>query len=430
MRRLLACVAILAVTTVPLRAQKPETVIRLTVDAMPAPKPALRYLLLPELKEMHPGNPIPVYLKSLMEQDFSADQESLRPSALRLADWAARLDTPDWQILDKLKSDGFSLLVPDVQKMRTLANPLQARFRREVSQRDFAAALRTAKTMFALSRHVSEHPTLVGGLVAAAIATVTMEPLEEMLQQPGCPNLYWALTNLPHPMVSLRRGWEAERLMVRGGLHELTDSRPMTADEIEKTIRHLDLLRDRATEKTQTFLDALARKPGTVPAARRRLIDNGLPADRVAHFPGLQVLLLDQERLFEIRRDDLMKLMNLPEWQVDAQAEKIKRPKEPGLFDFLTPPALLRVRHAQGRLEQRLALVRHVEALRLHAAEHDGHLPAKLADIDVPLPDDPFTGKPFRYRLAGATAHLYGTPPPKLKDDPFYNLHYEVTIRK
>src|SRR5205085_7202457 len=81
-----------------------ETIIRLTVQPMAAPKPALRYLLLPELKEMNPGNPIPNYLKCLMDQDFSADREVLRREALRQADRAARLDKPDWQILLKLKT--------------------------------------------------------------------------------------------------------------------------------------------------------------------------------------------------------------------------------------------------------------------------------------------------------------------------------------
>jgi hypothetical protein len=42
----------------------------------------------------------------------------------------------------------------------------------------------------------------------------------------------------------------------------------------------------------------------------------------------------------------------------------------------------------------------------MHAAEHHGQLPATLADIAVPLPDDPFTGKPFGYELDGATAKL------------------------
>src|SRR5436309_2636005 len=103
-----------------------ETLIRLNVQPAAAPKPALRYLLLPELKEMNPGNPIHNYLKCFMEQQkFFFDREAFQrreklltmplrelPAqnlqdyggfALRQADWAARLDKPDWQILLKLK---------------------------------------------------------------------------------------------------------------------------------------------------------------------------------------------------------------------------------------------------------------------------------------------------------------------------------------
>ncbi len=74
-------------------------------------------------------------------------------------------------------------------------------------------------------------------------------------------------------------------------------------------------------------------------------------------------------------------------------------------------PAVRNVRQAQARVDQRIALLRHVEALRLHAAEHNGTLPAKLSDVAVPLPDDPVTGKPFRYEVIGNTAHLRGSPP-------------------
>ena len=53
--------------------------------------------------------------------------------ALSQADWAARLDNPDWQILLKVKTDGVSLVLPDLQDIRTLANPLKLRFRAEVA---------------------------------------------------------------------------------------------------------------------------------------------------------------------------------------------------------------------------------------------------------------------------------------------------------
>ena len=60
-----------------------EMLIRLSVDAMPAPKPALRIQLLPELKEMQPGNPIPGYLKALLDQDNTTSESNLGPAALR-----------------------------------------------------------------------------------------------------------------------------------------------------------------------------------------------------------------------------------------------------------------------------------------------------------------------------------------------------------
>src|SRR5215471_272956 len=56
-----------------------ETVIRLNVQPMAAPKPALRYLLLPELREMNPGNPVQNYLKCFMEQQkFFFDKEAFQ----------------------------------------------------------------------------------------------------------------------------------------------------------------------------------------------------------------------------------------------------------------------------------------------------------------------------------------------------------------
>jgi hypothetical protein len=409
-----------------------ETLIRLTVQPRAAPKPALRYLLLPELKEMTPGNPIPNYLKCLLEQDATADRETIDRATLRLADRAARMDKPDWQILLKVKTDGVGLLLPDVQKLRSLANALQARFHTEVGLRHFDDALVTAKTMFAMSRHLGEHPTLIGDLVGIAIAFVAIGPLEEMLQQPGCPNLYWALTNLPDPLVSLDKGVEGERVLIGSEIHDLDDRAPMSADQIRKVITHIDRLRefDRKPKKpsTQAWLDA-RKDAESVAAARRRLVEAGLPEERLRRFPAEQVILLDERREYEVRRDEIMKLMKLPTWQVEVLMAQAKSAPEPALFAFFVP-AVEKVRRAQGRLEQRIALLRHVEALRLYAATHDGRLPEKLAEITVPLPPDPFTGQPFRYRVDGATAHLRGRPPRGMEKEPGYNVHYEVTIQK
>jgi hypothetical protein len=472
---MLLCCAALAALAGPGRAEQTttasETVIHLTVQPMPAPKPALRYLLLPDLKEMNPGNPIQNYLKCYMEQQhFFFDKEVFKKreeyqsmplkelpakdlldyghTALRQADWAARLDKPDWQILPKLKTEGIGLLLPDVQQMRTLAGALKVRFRAEVAVGHFDDALRTAKTMFAISRHMGEHPTLIGDLVGIAIAAITIGPLEEMLEQPGCPNLYWALTNLPNPMISVEKGMEGERVLLRGEFSDLDDTNPMSEEQLKKLMKHIDYVRqvaqieqpkkpDDQDRSTRAYVAARTKDPKLIGAARGRLVEYGLPEERVARFPAEQVILLDEYREFEVSRDEAMKLMNLPTWEVVAALERMTKPNRPpstsspgeALFAGLVP-ALYKVRQAQGRLEQRIALLRCVEALRLYAAEHDGKLPEKLADLPVPLAADPFTGKPIRYELDGTTAHVRGSPPPGQEKVPAYNVHYEVVIRK
>jgi hypothetical protein len=437
----------------------PETLIRLTVQPAAAPKPALRYVLLPELKEMNPGNPIQNYLKCFMdEQKFFFDKEAFQrrekllamplkelPArelqgyggfALSQADRAARLDNPDWQFLLTLRAEGIYAVIPDVQQLRPLASALKVRLRAEVALARFDDALRTAKTMFAMSRHLGEHPTFVGNLVGMVIAHSAIGPLEEMLEQPGCPNLYWALTNLPIPLVSLERGSQGERMgIIQWMFRDLDDSAPMSADRVNSFIAYMDKLLDREfplklAGGLRAWLVARTKDDGMVGAARQRLVEVGLSEAQVRRFPADQVMLLDAKRELEVRFDSAMKTIKLPVWQSEAVGNRYKPTREPALFADEFVPAVDQVVRSRGRLEQRIALLRHVEALRLYAAEHNGSLPTKLSDLTVPLPDDPFTGKPFRYEVIGVTAHLRGTPPSGTEKDPAYNFHYEVTLQK
>jgi hypothetical protein len=426
--------AVLAAFPIPKQepAKPVEMLIRLNVQPMPAPKPALRIHLLPEIREQEPGNPIPAYLKCLLDQDFSTNESNLGPAALRQADRAARLNKPDWQILLKLKTDGIGLLLPDLQKMRELASALQGRFREEIAQRRFDDANITAKTIFSLARHTGDHPTLIGNLVGLAIAMVGIQPFEEMLEQPGCPNYYWALTNLPNPLVSIASGMDGERVLMWGEFKELSNSEPMTAGQIKKVVEHVEYIRkfepDRIKLTARQWINVRAKNEKYLSAARARLIESGIVEDKVARFPADQVILLDEVREFEVRRDEVSKYMRLATWEYEKYMAKTGPTPEPTLLDLLVP-AYRRIRRAQGRLEQRIALLRHVEALRMFAAEH-GKFPEKLDDVELPLPVDPFTGKPFRYVKEGNTIHLRGNPPIGEETNPAYNIHYEITIRK
>jgi hypothetical protein len=431
-----------------------ETLIRLVVAPAQAPKPALRYLLLPEMSEMNPGNPIHNYLKCCMEQHaFLYDKKSLDRcekllatplrelpvqdvqdfgrAVLGQADWAARLDKPDWQIMLKLKTDGINLLLPDVQGMRALARALQVRFRGEVALGRIDDGIRTAKTIFAMARHLGEHPTVIGNLVGIAIANIGIQPLEEMLEQPGCPNFYWALTNLPSPLVSTEKGLAGEREITHVEFRDLDQSAPMSVEQLARFIAHMEKVLGDVGKPfgIKAWLNARSKDEWMVRGARLRLLDHGLPEGHLLLFPAEQVLLLDEKREFEVRTDESIKLMTLPPWYVESLATQAERTKKPALFADALVPALSAVRRAQARLTQRIALLRHVEALRLYAAAHHDTLPAKLSDVSVLLPDDPFTGKPFRYEIDGSTAHLRGTPPPGEEKNFGFNVHYEITLR-
>jgi len=256
------------------------------------------------------------------------------------------------------------------------------------------------------------------------------------LEQPGCPNLYWALTHLPDPLVPLDRGAEGERMgIIQWMFRDLDVNAPMSADRLERLIPFLDkLLRiefpNKLREGLRAWLDERTKDEELVRAARRRLVELGLSEARVRQFPVDQLILLDEKRELEVRFDDAMKTINLPFWQAEAVSNPYKRTNEPALFADSFVPVVDKVLRVRGRLDQRIGLLRHVEALRLYAAEHNGKLPANLSEISVPLPVDPFTGKPFRFEVAGNAAHLRGTAPSGMEKDPSYNVHYELIVRK
>ncbi len=375
--------ALLAVAFVsrPCRAQQatppPETLVRLSVSPAPAPRPALRYVLLPELTELAPGNPIEGYFKCYLEQyrftfnesrfedrqallampleDVSVDSRELGPRALAQIDRAARLDKADWQVLLKLRSDGFLTLLPDVQALRSLARSLQARFRTEVANGQLDDAIRTAKTMFAMARHMGEHPCVIGDMVGIAIANLAIAPLEEMLERPGCPNLYWALTNLPDPLISMRPGMDGERMMVAMLFRDLDPAAPMSAEQITKFIEPFDkgMVIDSLALKEKggirEYLAVRTRDEKKMNAARKQLVDFGVPEACVKTFPPDQVILLVEARECQARFDDLAKLCVLPAWKCEELLAKLEATlKEPALFSSALLPHHFAVRRRKA----------------------------------------------------------------------------------
>jgi hypothetical protein len=463
-----------------------DKVVRLKVQPMPAPIPALRYLLLPEVRELNPGNPAQWYMRCFAEQrNFFFNKESVaqreRYLAMSLdelraekigqygrgpltqADWAARLDALDWQVLERVQTDGLDLRQPELGPLRILATALKVRFRIEAAGRRFDDAVVTAKTMFALARHLGENPTHSANELGLFVARLAVDVLEEMVQQPGCPNLYWALTDLPMPLVDLHKGFQGERKLLETELQSLrADAAMTTPEEVDKVVSRLSgvmgyarmkagqppyplqaelkarakdadkvrAIRDRLREEKRTAL--AKRAPGQQDTVRDffgRLLEMNSALERIEKLPPLRLILLEEKQQLAIRSDERMKLLALAPWQIDKlSGEELEKSVNCLLAEFL-PPVVKSIRE-RGRLEQRIALLRYVEAMRLYAAGHDGKLPERLADIAEPLPNDPFTGKPFVYRAKGATARLRVNSPRGEEKNVASNVVYEVTIQK
>jgi hypothetical protein len=179
-----------------------------------------------------------------------------------------------------------------------------------------------------------------------------------------------------------------------------------------------------------------AGKSPDLPAARKYLTEVvGMTAANVEAMPPAQVLLLYLSHLHHDLRDDIFKGGYLPIPQgltVNREAEQrlkaLPDTEAVRVARWLLPTGS-RVRLAQARLERKLAALRAIEALRMHAAANGGELPDGLDQVKVaPVPNDPGTGKPFEYQREGATATLSSRIPGEPLETT--GLRYRVTLRK
>ena len=92
-------------------------------------------------------------------------------------------------------------------------------------------------------------------------------------------------------------------------------------------------------------------------------------------------------------------------------------------------PAISRVQFASARTDRKINALRTVEAIRLYAAAH-GRLPERLDALEVPVPLDPVTGKPFEYRVEGGTARLTGPTPPGERPYEGNTIRYAIMLRR
>jgi hypothetical protein len=180
--------------------------------------------------------------------------------------------------------------------------------------------------------------------------------------------------------------------------------------------------------------DPAAKSPD-LPAARNFVArTNGVSADRVGAMSPAHVLLLYIVGTCREDWDDFYRAAYVPYPQArplfEAADKRLREAPHTEAHEVSRTliSDLNRVMSRQTALERSLAALRVIEALRMHAAVHDGNLPDELDDVtEVPIPNDPGTDRPFEYRRDGETATLVSLVP----GDPVHNngLRYRVTIR-
>jgi len=445
----------------------------LTVAPQSAPTPSLKYWLLPPSWELKEGSAVPIYLRLVHEQSDASrkkwvdlptplnalpiDKVPLDEARKILRDYrymlrqlelGARRKTVDWSYtLDE--GDVIGILLPDTQNMRSYA-PLQLlQIRVAIAEGDYDQAVYHLQTSFGFTRHVADAPFLINSLVGIALGSQFASAVADLVERPGAPNLYWALTTLPRPFIDLRGGRDLEYRVFQLQFADLDDlDRERSPEEWEAILRKVRTwVRGASMEGKPPkvpdwfpkayFPEVPAAQSPDLPAARKYVAGlKHLSEEQTAKLPPAQVLLLYFRGKYDEFRDGVFESMYLPYLQAGPRFEaamvKIREgpvTSEGQAAARLFLPALNRVLSAQTRLERNLAALRIIEALRLYAAAHDGKLPAKLREVtEVPLPDDPGTGKPFGYQLDADTATITSEVP----GDPVPNngIRYRITIRK
>lgn len=361
---------------------------------------------------------------------------------------AAYRRTADWEYPIGEQPVG-DIVLPDVQGARDFMRGLAVWIRLQIANDNVDEAREGILVGLANARHYGRTPFLITNLVAAAHVRLMQDRLEELLQHPECPNLYWALTALPSPFLDVRPAYEFEREFLQrssAGLSDLDELR--SADEWREIAdRMLEYFRENelAGEKREPSAEQRASTERLMLALARSELPKLQPdlAKRVTAMSDGELTV----RWIVARRIELSDRATAAIGLDFPQAMERLRANDEEIEQFLAQWKLygffLQERSAYifaslRSIDRRIAALRAVEAVRNHAATHEGKVPRSLRDIVVtPVPYDPFTGAPFGYvpdddtRGFRITAPVLETPLPRgYGGSPKQGINWQIRVKK
>ncbi|BBO30530.1 hypothetical protein [Lacipirellula parvula] len=440
--------------------QQGLTVFKMTVTPAAEPVPALKHRLTLRERELKPGNAATHYSRAFpeggvesiwkrLEKEYGDEEvhrwydqtlpleklplDKAKQAATSFQDiidnfvapGSERLDC-DWGhgIITELRGpDIYGFRLPEIQAMRAISRGLMLAARVAVADHDYPQVINLLRMNYRLGEDVAKSPFIVSGLVGLAICGMGNAEAIELISAPDSPNLYWAIAELPRPLVDLRTSIRHE-LSFNVAIFPFMES-PETAQHSPE--QWAQLLADSFISLQQLSANGSAQPDPQAarlavagwgvlayPAAKQRLLDSGMEAAVVEAMPVGQVLAIDAAREFRRIADVMEKWWYVPVAQlkgvaIDSEEFRGGSSLEGNFAKAAAQvmlPALRSVRSAEVKLEWQLNALQTIEAIRMHAAQ-TGKLPAALDEIKaVPLPLNPLTGKPYQYRLDGDTAIL------------------------
>lgn len=484
----------------------------MTLSKATEPSPRLRYRLVTADNDLRPGNAAAFWYRAMLDLDRSYDRvadmigrqlaeegastterstlglgkdaidawrdplqsplsdlpvDKTKNAADDLLGWrrgeiveAAARERCEWELgVRQMRGpESIAFMLPEFQGMRDLSRALCLEARTAIAEGRFDDALDTLRINQELGLACSEPPFYVCRLIGGAISEMGFRVIRDLECQPGAPSLYWALTDLPRPIIDGRGGVRFEAGLVERMFELLDDPEhaQRTAEEWDRLlIESLDSLAEMAQQQVKANPPHLTKEgagtlvnwikglrtagadhPG-VKLARQRLQERGFDLKELDAMPSARLLAIDAKYISRVINEAVEGAFQAP-WPEGAAArnDAVRQLNEAAHplgdlpdrevipFATLTAAATQAAATSLMAREREVAVLRLIEALRLHAGQ-TGKLPASLDEVEAaPVPFNPMTGKSFDYRLDGKTAHL--TLPNS--DGPPWEERYELTL--
>lgn len=356
-------------------------------------------------------------------EDFENVFQAIHTASMReRCDW-------EWRMQDLEGINAIYFLLPEVQQLRELGRLVAIRARWQIATGQYEQAVESLKDGYQLAMNTAQPRSLVTSLVGLAISAMMNEQLIELIRADDSPNMYWAIAQLPRPLVDIRRAIELEvswpdKLFPMFRDAETADRSPEEWQRLFRKAAQTIGQMSNGQEAFQTDLMVTALMMRGYVRAKKQLAEQGYTMEQLDNMPAAQVVAIYQARVNRYLRDEIQKWSLLPyhlAWQRQQEAEA--NLQADGYFGkggenseilpiaSLLFPALSAARMAEARSTTHLNFLQTVEAIRMHAARNDGQLPKSLSEIKVvPPAKDPVTLEDFDYELIGREAVL--TIPP------------------